>query len=85
MLITPDPHEEVRWVIRQIAHKAETGTPFHRVAVLYGAATPYNTLVREELQLSAFPCLGQTLPPGWDRRGPHTHRLTATLRQRIST
>ena len=58
LLITPDPHEEVRWVIRQIAHKAETGTPFHRVAVLYGAATPYNTLVREELQLSGIPVSG---------------------------
>ena len=58
LLIAPDPHEEVRWVIRQIVKKAEQGTPFHRMAVLYGAQTPYSTLVREELQLAGIPVSG---------------------------
>ncbi len=63
LLITPGPHEEVRWVIRQIVHRAEQGTPFHRMAVLYGAATPYSTLVREELQLSGIPVSGPNPSP----------------------
>ncbi len=58
LLIAPDPHEEVRWTIRWIVHRAEQGTPFHRMAVLYGAHTPYNTLVREELQLAGIPVSG---------------------------
>ena len=58
LLIAPDPHEEVRSVIRQIVKKAEQGTPFHRMAALYGAQTPYSTLVREELQLAGIPISG---------------------------
>ena len=58
LLIAPGPHEEVRWVIRQLAHRAEQGTPFHRMAVLYGARAPYNTLVSEELQLAGIPVSG---------------------------
>ena len=58
LLIAPDPHEEVRWVIRQVVDRAEQGTPFHRMAALYGAQTPYNTLVREELQLAGIPVSG---------------------------
>ena len=58
LLIAPDPHDEVRWTIREIVNRAELGTPFHRMAVLYGAQTPYNTLVREELQLAGIPVSG---------------------------
>ena len=58
LLIAPSPHEEVRWVIRQLAHRAEQGTPFHRMAVLYGARAPYNTLVSEELQLAGIAVSG---------------------------
>ena len=58
LLVAPDPHEEVRWTIRQIVNRAEQGTPFHRMAALYGAQTPYNTLLREELQLAGIPVAG---------------------------
>lgn len=58
LLIAPGPHEEVRWAIRQLARQAEEGTPFHRMAVLYGTRTPYETLVREELQLAGLPTSG---------------------------
>ena len=63
LLIAPSPHEEVRWVIRQLAHRAEQGTPFHRMAVLYGARTPYDTLVTEELQLAGIPVSGPNASP----------------------
>ena len=63
MVITPGPHEEVRWVVRQIVHQAEQGTPFHRMAILYGAPTPYNTLVREELLLASIPLSGPNPTP----------------------
>ena len=58
LLIAPGPHEEVRWAIRQLVRRAEQGTPFHRMAVLYGARTPYETLVREELELAGIPTSG---------------------------
>ena len=63
LLIAPDPHEEVRWVIRQLAAHAETGIPSRRMAALYGAQAPYNTLVREELLLSGFPVAGPNPSP----------------------
>ena len=63
LLIAPSPHEEVRWVIRQLAHRAEQGMPFHRMAVLYGARTPYDTLVREELELAGIPVSGPNASP----------------------
>ena len=63
LLIAPGPHEEVRWAIRQLACRAEQGTPFHRMAVLYGARSPYATLVREELELAHIPVSGPGSTP----------------------
>ncbi len=63
LLVAPGPHEEVRWVIRQLASRAENGMPFHRMAVLYGARSPYETLVREELQLAQIPVSGPNSVP----------------------
>ena len=63
LLVAPDPHEEVRWVIRQLARRAEEGMPFHRMAVLYGARSPYATLVREELELAHIPASGPDSTP----------------------
>ena len=61
--IAPNTHEELRWVIRQIAREAtEHGTPFHRMAVLYRTENPYATLVRDELRLAGLPLAG----PGRD-------------------
>ena len=61
--IAPNTHEELRWVIRQIAAEAtEHGTPFHRMAVLYRMENPYGTLVRDELRLAGLPLAG----PGRD-------------------
>ena len=58
MLIAPDAHQELRWVIRRIMQRAESGTPFHRMAVLYRKESPYGTLIREELALAGVPVAG---------------------------
>ena len=58
LLIAPDAHQELRWVIRRIMRRAESGTPFHRIAVLYRKEAPYGTLIREELTLAGIPVAG---------------------------
>ena len=58
LLVAPDAHQELRWVIRRIMRRAESGTPFHRMAVLYRKEAPYGTLIREELDLADIPVAG---------------------------
>ncbi|MYE54745.1 MAG: hypothetical protein F4X34_06065 [Chloroflexi bacterium] len=58
LLVAPDAHQELRWVIRRIMRRAESGTPFHRMAVLYRKEAPYDTLIREELDLAGVPVAG---------------------------
>ena len=58
MLVAPDAHQELRWVIRRIMQRAESGTPFHRMAVLYRKEAPYATLIREEFTLAGIPVAG---------------------------
>ncbi len=71
-------HEEMRWVIRQIVAEAgETGTPFHRMAVLYRMENPYGAAIRDELALAGIPMAG----PGRDTLGdtPAGRTLTGML------
>lgn len=57
--IAPSAHEELRWVIRQVAHAIEREvTPLHRMAVLYRMADPYATLVRDEFRMAGIPMAG---------------------------
>ena len=63
LLIAPDPHQEIRWVIRQIMKQAEDGLPFHRMAILYRKQAPYSTLIREELDLAGIPVAGPNPSP----------------------
>ena len=58
LVITPDPQQEVRWVLRRLMRAAEEGVPFHRMAVLYRQPAPYASLVQEELSLSGVPLAG---------------------------
>ena len=58
LAIAPDPHQEIRWVIRRLALEAESGTSFRRMAVLYRKHTPYSTLISEELDLAGIPVAG---------------------------
>ena len=58
LVIAPDPHQEVRWVLRHLMKSAEEGTPFHRMAILYRQSNPYAVLVQEELRLSGVAMAG---------------------------
>ena len=62
LVVAPDPHQEIRWVIRHMMRQAESGTPFHRMAVLYRKREPYGTLIRSELEAARIPVAG--LNPG---------------------
>jgi hypothetical protein len=52
-----DPAEEIREVVRSIAHDMDhtPQIPLHRVAILYRQADPYASLVRESLSLAGLP------------------------------
>jgi len=54
----PDAHEEIRWVVRDLARRAEAGTPFHKMAVFYRQSDPYGTLIRSQLQMAGIPAAG---------------------------
>ena len=57
--VAPSAHEEVRWVIRRVAERAERErTPLRRMAILYRAAEPYAALVPDELRLAGIPMAG---------------------------
>ncbi len=52
----PDAEEEVRDAVREACRLAETeGTPFHRIAILYGQADTYGQLVHEVLSVAGIP------------------------------
>jgi RecB family exonuclease len=58
LVIAPDPHQEIRQVVRSIIKKAETGIPFHRMAIVYRQRDPYARLVKEELEMAGLPVAG---------------------------
>ena len=57
LLVAPDPHQEIRWVIRQIVSRAHDGTPFGRIAVLY-RKPDYGKIIAEEMELAGIPIAG---------------------------
>ena len=62
--IAPNPHEELRRVIRQVVREAELDRiPFHRMAILYRAENPYATLIPDELDLAGIPMAGPSRVP----------------------
>ena len=58
LLIAPDTHQEIRWVIRSLMSRAESGVPFRRIGVLYRQSAPYGSLIREEMELAGIPTSG---------------------------
>ena len=57
--VAPTPHEELRWVIRQIIREVNAnGTALHRLAILYRLADPYAALIRDELRMAGLPMAG---------------------------
>jgi len=63
LLIAPTPREEIRWVIRRAVERAERGTPLHKIAILYRKASPYSSMIREELELAGLPVAGPDPAP----------------------
>ena len=58
ILSAPDAYEEIRWVVRDLARRAEAGTPFHKIAVFYRQANSYGSLIRSQLQVAGIPSAG---------------------------
>jgi ATP-dependent helicase/nuclease subunit B len=62
--------EEVKWIIRHLLKKAETGVPFHRMAILYREPYPYAGYIRQQLRHASIPAAGPSViklkntPPG---------------------
>ena len=57
LLVASDPHQEIRWVIRQIVSRAHDGVPFGRMAVLY-RKSDYGKIIAEEMELAGIPIAG---------------------------
>jgi ATP-dependent helicase/nuclease subunit B len=68
----PDPEDEIRAVIRDVMARAATGTPLHRMAILYRVDEPYARLAHELLDAAGIP---------WS--GPSTRRLADTTAGRV--
>ena len=56
IIAASDPEEEVRTVIRRIT--AADTVPWHRSAVIYRQANPYDSLLRQELDFAGIPYAG---------------------------
>ena len=63
ILQAADPDDECRAAIRRLLARAEAGTPFHRLAILYTVADPYARLVPELLDSAEIPWTGPSPRP----------------------
>jgi ATP-dependent helicase/nuclease subunit B len=72
ILSAPDPEDEIRAVIRDLVARAATGTPLHRLAILYRVEEPYARLAHELLDAAGI---------AWS--GPSTRRLADTTAGRV--
>lgn len=61
-----DSDDEVRWIARRVLRQLES-TPAHRIAVLYGAASPYARLLQEHLTGAGMRVNGPGVVPVRDR------------------
>ena len=68
----PDPEDELRAVVRDVMARASSGTPLHRVAILFRVDEPYARLAQELLDAADVP---------WS--GPSTRRLAETTAGRV--
>ncbi len=68
----PDPEDELRAVVRDVMALASSGTPLHRVAILFRVDEPYARLAHELLDAADVP---------WS--GPSTRRLAETTAGRV--
>ena len=58
LLIAPDTHQEIRWVIRSLMSRVESGVPFRRIGALYRQSSPYGSMIQEEMELAGIPTSG---------------------------
>ena len=77
----PDPEDELRAVVRDVVALASSGTPLHRVAILFRVDEPYARLAHELLDAADVPWSGPS-PPRRDHRpgpllGPPSRRATS--------
>jgi ATP-dependent helicase/nuclease subunit B len=68
----PDPEDEARAVVRMVVARVRSGTPLHRIAVLYRQADPYARLAREQLTAARV---------AWN--GPGARRLADSVAGRV--
>src|SRR5204862_1090344 len=68
----PDPEDELRAVVRDVMARASSGTPLHRVAILFRVDEPYARLAQELLDAAGVP---------WS--GPSTRRLAEPTAGRV--
>lgn len=68
IVVATDAEEEVRSVLRLIMQRLATGTPLHRIAVLYRASQPYALLAQEQFRAAGVP-----------HNGPGVRTLAQTL------
>lgn len=47
-------------MVRQVMASAATGTPFHRMAILYRNADPYASIIESQLEAAGIPLAGPT-------------------------
>ena len=64
-----DAEEEVRFALRLMMERLASGTPLHRIAVLYPSTQPYAVLIHEQFEAAGVPhngpavqTLAQTMP-----------------------
>lgn len=74
VVVTTDPDEEVRAVVRRLLRWAEAGVAWHRMAVAYPSAHPYAAIVHQQLTAA-----------GIAHSGPSTRSLAATAPGRLLT
>ena len=63
LISAPDAREEVRWIVRDIARRSGSGTPFHKIAILYRQREPYSSLIPTQLTLAGVPVSGADPTP----------------------
>jgi hypothetical protein len=67
VIAATDADDEVRAVVREVVSRLASGTPGHRIAVLYGAREPYARLLAEHLQASGVTFNGRGVRPAGER------------------
>jgi ATP-dependent helicase/nuclease subunit B len=63
VLTASDADDEVRAAVRAVVDAARAGTPFERVAILFGSREPYGRLVHEHLAAAGIPRNGAAVRP----------------------